>query len=71
MSINVKNFSDFHRDHLGTATVASKDINLLKGYYVLEPEIFSYIPKGFSMLEEDVFPRLIEENKLIFYPMIG
>ena len=71
MSINLKNLSDFHRDHLGTATVASKDINLLKGYYVLEPEIFSYIPKGFSMLEEDVFPRLIEENKLIFYPMIG
>jgi len=37
MSINLKNLSDFHRDHLGTATVASKDINLLKGYYVLEP----------------------------------
>lgn len=69
--VNIKNLSDFHRDHLPVATVATKDTKSLKGYYILEPEIFSYIPKGFSMLEEDIFPKLAEENKLIFYPMLG
>lgn len=71
IAVNVKNLSDFHRDHLPVATVAAKDTKSLKGYYILEPEIFSYIPKGFSMLEEDIFPKLAEENKLIFYPMLG
>ena len=71
LNLNLKNLSDFHRDHLGVATIATKDIKTMKGYYVLEPEIFNYIPKnGFSMLEEDVFPKLAEDNKLIFYPMI-
>ena len=71
LTVNVKNLSDFHRDHLPIATVATKDTKSLKGYYILEPEIFSYIPKGFSMLEEDIFPKLAEDNKLIFFPMLG
>lgn len=70
LNINLKNLSDFHRDHLAIATVATNDMKLMKGYYVLEPDIFNYIPKGFSMLEEDIFPKLAGENKLIFYPLI-
>jgi len=67
---NLKNLSDFHRDHLAIATVATQEMKSMKGYYVLEPDIFNYIPKGFSMLEEDIFPKLVGENKLIFYPLI-
>lgn len=70
LNLNLKNLSDFHREHLATATIAAKDLKTMKGYYILEPEIFNFIPKGFSMLEEDVFPKLAEENKLVFYPII-
>lgn len=70
MNINVKNLVDFHRQHLSVITVATKDMAKLKGYYILEPEVFNYIGQGFSMLEEDVFPKLANENKLIFYPLI-
>lgn len=34
------------------------------GIYILEPEIFKYIPKGFSDFAEDIFPKLIKEGKL-------
>jgi len=72
MNINLKNLADFHREHLATATVATKDVKSMKGYYILEPEIFNLIPKkDFSMLEEDIFPQLAEENKLIFYPILN
>ncbi len=71
LPVNLKNLSDFHRDHLAVATIATTNMKALKGYYILEPEIFDFIPKGFSMLEEDVFPKLVSENKLIFYPVIG
>ncbi|HPL01643.1 MAG: sugar phosphate nucleotidyltransferase [Patescibacteria group bacterium] len=70
MNINVKNLVDFHRQHLSVITVATKDMAKLKGYYILEPEVFNYIGQGFSMLEEDVFPKLASENKLVFYPLI-
>ena len=70
MNINVKNLVDFHRQHLSVVTVATKDMTKLKGYYILEPEVFNYIGQGFSMLEEDVFPKLASENKLVFYPLI-
>jgi len=70
IALDLKNFSDFHRDHLSAATIATNDTKIMKGYYALEPEIFSYIPKGFSMLEEDIFPRLAEEGKLVFYPIL-
>ncbi|MDA1197217.1 MAG: sugar phosphate nucleotidyltransferase [Nanoarchaeota archaeon] len=28
------------------------------GFYIIEPEVLEMIPKGFSMLEKDVFPKL-------------
>jgi len=71
LPVNLKKLSDFHRAHLAIATVAAIDMRSMKGYYILEPEILNQIPKGFSMLEEDIFPRLTEDNKLIFYPIVG
>ncbi|VVB73970.1 Bifunctional protein GlmU [uncultured archaeon] len=41
------------------------------GLYIMEPEVLAYIPKGASMLERDVFPRLAKEGKLFGYPFSG
>jgi mannose-1-phosphate guanylyltransferase len=42
------------------------------GIYVLEPEIFDYIPSGkrFS-IEREVFPKLAEEGKLFGHDIVG
>jgi len=42
------------------------------GLFVFNPEILNYVPKkGYSMLEKDVFPKLVKENKLYGYPFEG
>ena len=41
------------------------------GIYVVDPEVFKMIPKGKNMLEEAVFPRLVEKEKLIGFPFKG
>ncbi|MCX6807010.1 MAG: nucleotidyltransferase family protein [Candidatus Berkelbacteria bacterium] len=42
------------------------------GIFVLEPEIFKYIPeKKFSRLENDVFPQLVQKNKITGYLFEG
>jgi mannose-1-phosphate guanylyltransferase len=42
------------------------------GIYVLEPEIFDYIPSGRSVsIEREIFPKLAEERKLYGYPFKG
>ncbi len=47
----------------------SKLINA--GVYLMEPEVFEYVPKGFSMIEKDVFPKLASEGKLTGYSFTG
>src|SRR3989339_1132414 len=41
------------------------------GLYVLEPEVIDMIPKGFSMLEKDIFPKLAKKGRLYGYPFSG
>jgi len=41
------------------------------GLYLIEPEVLKYIPDGFSMLEQDVFPILAKEEKLFGYIFSG
>lgn len=42
------------------------------GIYVLEPSIFSYIPKkGISFLEEDIFPILADKGQLAGFSFSG
>jgi len=41
------------------------------GFYILEPEILSVIPSGYSMLEKDVFPKLAKEGRLRGFPFAG
>ena len=47
----------------------SKLIN--SGFYIMEPEVIDLIPKGFSMLEKDVFPKLAKMGRLFGYPFSG
>ncbi len=41
------------------------------GFYIIEPEVISLIPSGFSMLEKDVFPKLAKDGRLFGYPFSG
>lgn len=70
MDVDYRMLTDFHKSNSKTATVATDDIKKFNGIYILEPEIFNYIPKGFSMLEEDVFPKLHKDNALAIFPII-
>ena len=68
--VDLKSLIDFHKSSLSLATVATENIKTLKGIYILESEVLDYLPKGFSMLEEDAFPKLLEEGKLTIYPIL-
>ena len=67
LDLDYKMVIDFHKNTTALATVATNDIKSFKGIYILEPEVTKYIPDGFSMLEEDIFPKLHKENKLNIY----
>jgi mannose-1-phosphate guanylyltransferase/phosphomannomutase len=42
------------------------------GVYILEPEIFSFIePNRKISMERDVFPKVVNEKKLYYYPISG
>jgi len=47
----------------------SKLINA--GVYIIEPEIFRYLPKGKASIERDIFPQLAREGKLYGYHFEG
>ena len=47
----------------------SKLINA--GLYILEPEVLRSIPEGFSLIENDVFPKLASNEKLLGYVFSG
>lgn len=47
----------------------SKLINA--GVFIVEPDILKYIPDGFSVLEQDVFPKLAKSEELIGYVFSG
>lgn len=50
---------------------AAKEALVNAGIYIFEREIMSYVPKGYAMLETDVFPRLVEEGLLYGYEFNG
>lgn len=69
LKINLSKLISFHRKHKVAATVATGDLAGLEGAYILEPQIFNYLPNGFSMVESDVFPKLIKEENISIYPI--
>lgn len=68
-NIDIDKLIAYHKEHNSIATVATRDFENMTGVYVFEPRIFDYISKGFSMIEDDIFPKLIEENKIIICPV--
>jgi NDP-sugar pyrophosphorylase family protein len=65
--INLADLANYQQTNNSKITIATNNKKTLKGIYIFGPEIFSFIPEGFSMLEEDVFPSLIKNNKVSFY----
>ncbi|MAE42563.1 nucleotidyltransferase [Candidatus Woesearchaeota archaeon] len=41
------------------------------GFYILEPKVIDMIPDGFSMLEQDIFPKLAKQGSLRGFPFAG
>lgn len=41
------------------------------GFCIVEPEVIDMIPKGFVMLERDIFPKLAKMGRLYGYPFSG
>jgi len=68
--VDLQNLIKFHNQHRPIATIATKSLRELNGFYLLEPDIFNYIPKGFSSLEDEVFVKLTKEGKLLSYPVL-
>ncbi|MEI6499288.1 MAG: sugar phosphate nucleotidyltransferase, partial [bacterium] len=64
---HIEKLTEFHKKHHAIATTYLNNYENMSGLYIFEPEIFKYIPKGFSMLEEDIFPKLNEKGDLINY----
>lgn len=69
-SIDLDKLLSFHKKNKPVATIATEKLDGLTGVYVIEPEIFKQLPNGFSMLESDIFPKLISEEKVAIYPQI-
>ena len=69
ISYDLSRLLAFHKSHSSEATVVTNDLSDMRGIYILEPIILAQIPKGFSMLEDDVFPKLAKENKLVVHPI--
>ena len=76
--INHNQFSDFkindllnfHKQHHFIATIATDSLKTLQGIYIFEPEMTNHLPKGFSMLEDDILPKLIKDGKAVVCPII-
>lgn len=58
---------NFHNKFHSTASIITNDADSMSGIYLFEPKIFQYIPSGFSMLETDIFSKLLLENELVTY----
>lgn len=70
VNCNLKNLIKFHNEQKPTATIATKSFSNPWGIYVFDPKIFDFIPKGFSMLEGEIFDNLTKEGKLLSYPIL-
>lgn len=69
LEFDLDSLFEYHHRSQAIATIGTNDLNELKGIYIFEPAIFDYIPKEFSMLEEDIFPKLKDKNKLSVWPI--
>lgn len=61
----------YHKDHNAIATLSTNDLSSFRGIYVMSTTVFQQIPKGYSMLEEDLVPKLSRSGDLVIYPIIS
>lgn len=69
-SIDLDQSISLHSSSRVSATVITNNLTDLSGLYILEPSVFDLIGKGFSMLETDVFPKLMASGNLLIKPTI-
>jgi len=67
--LNYEKLLNYHNKFNLIATLAVNEIDDFAGLYIFDPKVFTFIPKGFSMLEKDIFPKLMEKNQLIVFPI--
>lgn len=75
-NISIKKFDldrllECHQLGKTISTVITDNLDNLNGLYICEPIIFDYIPKGFSMFETDVFPKLYPDQNICIKPVSG
>jgi Arc/MetJ-type ribon-helix-helix transcriptional regulator len=70
VNVDIRTLLQFHREHNPVVTLATKHLGNLDGVYVIEPKVFATIPSGFCMLEDNVFPELTKQGKLLPYPVL-
>lgn len=71
INCDLKGLIKFHNEQKPIATIATRSLKNPWGVYIFDPQIFNYLPKGFSMLEDEIFDKLIKEGRLISYPLIS
>lgn len=69
IDIDLDQLIDYHQKYGALATIVTTNLETLDGVYALSPEALNSIPSGFSMLEEDVLPKLLKEGKAIVLPL--
>jgi NDP-sugar pyrophosphorylase family protein len=70
LKVDIEKLIAFHRKHKVVGTIATGSLLGLEGAYILEPEIFNNLPNGFSMVETDIFPKLLKEEGIAIYPIV-
>lgn len=70
IDIDLEKIYDFHKKTGLTATVVTDSLESLNGIFVIEPKIFESIHRGFSMLEDDILPKLAAEGQVAVFPII-
>ena len=69
ISIDLKKFFEFHKKKSALMTVATDSLDTYEGVYIIEPEALKQLPKGFSMIEDDLIPKLAKMQELIVFPV--
>jgi len=60
---------NYHRSHHAVATILTDSLNDFSGIYIFNREIFNKLPKGFSMLEDEILPALFRQGDAIIFPI--
>ncbi|MEI8143604.1 MAG: sugar phosphate nucleotidyltransferase [Candidatus Berkelbacteria bacterium] len=67
-SKNIRDLSEllsFHRKINLLGTIFTKDEHTFSGIYVFEPEVLNRLKRGYTMIEEDLLPILLEKNEAV------